>query len=50
MSDEVDDGDMPLAKYTLIHRDARLTDAQKKALVQWLDSRATAMKTEVTNQ
>jgi hypothetical protein len=50
MSDEVDDGGMPLAKYTLIHRDARLTDAQKKQLVQWLDSRATAMKAEATNQ
>ncbi len=50
MSDEVDDGDMPLAKYTLIHRDARLTDAQKKQLVQWLDSRAEAMKAAATNQ
>lgn len=50
MSDELDDGDMPPAKYTLIHRDARLTDAQKNQLEQWLDSRADAMKAAVAEK
>lgn len=49
MSDEIDDGDMPPGKYTLIHTDARLTDAQKKQLEDWLDSRAKALRAAVTN-
>jgi hypothetical protein len=44
MSDEIDDGDMPLKKYTLIHKDARLTDAQRNELTSWLDAQAKALK------
>ena len=44
MSDEIDDGDMPPAKYTMIHADARLTDAQKQELKQWLDASADQLK------
>ncbi len=32
MSEELDYKDMPPAKYTIIHADARLTDAQRKEL------------------
>lgn len=46
MSDEIDDGDMPLGKYTLIHKDARLTAQQKDSLTQWLDAQATALKSK----
>jgi hypothetical protein len=46
MSDEIDDGDMPLAKYTLIHRDARLTAAQRDELTQWLDAQADKLKSQ----
>ena len=46
MSDEVDDGSMPLAKYTLIHKDARLTEAQRTALTQWLDGQANELKSK----
>jgi hypothetical protein len=44
MSDEIDDGDMPIKKYTLIHKDARLTQAQRDELTQWLDGQADALK------
>lgn len=44
MSDEIDDGDMPLKKYSLIHKDARLTDDQRDELTQWLDAQAKALK------
>lgn len=46
MSDEIDDGDMPLAKYTLIHKDARLTSAQRNDLTRWLDSQADKLKSQ----
>ncbi|MEO7531788.1 MAG: heme-binding domain-containing protein [Sediminibacterium sp.] len=34
---EVKDGDMPLSSYTLIHKDAILTEAEKIALFEWCD-------------
>jgi len=36
--DETRDGGMPLWSYTLIHRDAKLTDAEVKALASWVES------------
>lgn len=44
MSDQIDSGDMPLKKYTLIHKDARLTSEQRDELTQWLDAQAKALK------
>lgn len=44
MNDAIDDGDMPLQKYTLIHKDARLTPQQRNRLTQWLDVQASALK------
>lgn len=32
---QIDKGNMPLSSYTLIHRDARLTDAQKNIIISW---------------
>jgi Haem-binding domain len=46
MSDEIDDGDMPMKKYTLIHKDARLTSQQRERLTQWLDAQASALKSK----
>ncbi len=46
MSDEIDDGDMPLKKYTLIHKDARLTGEQRNELTQWLDAEAKTLKSK----
>lgn len=36
--DELDDHSMPLPSYKIVHTDARLTDAQVKALSDWFDS------------
>ncbi len=35
---EVTDGDMPLDSYLWIHKDAILSDAEKKTLINWADS------------
>jgi hypothetical protein len=39
MNEDIQYGDMPLPKYTLIHRDARLTQAQRKELEDWLNTK-----------
>jgi hypothetical protein len=38
ISHEVNEGDMPLTSYTLIHGYARLNDAQRKLIADWADS------------
>lgn len=43
MSDEIGKGEMPPPKYTAIHADARLTNAQRKVLTDWLDGQADAL-------
>ena len=35
---QVDKGEMPLSSYTLIHRDAHLTDVEKNELFAWSES------------
>ncbi len=35
---QIDKGDMPLSSYTLIHRDAILTDAQKNTIISWSEN------------
>ena len=37
MKDQVGDGIMPLRSYRWIHREARLSDAQKAVLTDWLN-------------
>ena len=44
MSEDVQGGDMPMKKYTLIHRDARLTADQRKQLADWLETQADALR------
>jgi hypothetical protein len=51
MSDNVQSDDMPPSKYTLMHPDARLSDAQRDALVKWLDAAAARIKSQMaTNE
>ncbi len=50
MSDEIDDGDMPMKKYTLIHKDARLTPQQRDTLTQWLNDQASALKSKAAGK
>lgn len=40
MSDQIGNRVMPPQKYTAIHANARLTDAQRQVLTDWLDARA----------
>jgi len=35
---EVDEGEMPIYSYTLVHAEARLTDAEKQALTSWSEN------------
>ncbi|MEO7834987.1 MAG: heme-binding domain-containing protein [Ginsengibacter sp.] len=35
---QLDKGDMPLSSYTIIHRDANLSDAEKKAVIGWSEN------------
>jgi heme-binding protein len=36
--DEVKEGEMPLSSYTLLHKDARLSQTQKDQLINWATS------------
>ncbi len=44
MSEELDYKEMPPAKYTLIHADARLTDDQRQELIHWADQESEKLK------
>ena len=44
ISEELDYKEMPPAKYTALHADARLAEDQRKALMQWLDDTAAKLK------
>jgi hypothetical protein len=44
VSEELGYKEMPPAKYTLIHADARLTEDQRKQLIQWADDTAAKLK------
>ncbi|HTY88979.1 MAG TPA: heme-binding domain-containing protein [Candidatus Acidoferrum sp.] len=50
ISEEVGYRNMPPGKYTLLHQDARLTDTQRQALMDWADAEAARLKAAVTNQ
>jgi len=44
VSEEVDYKDMPPAKYTLMHPEARLTAGQRQQLIHWADQEAARLK------
>jgi Haem-binding domain len=46
MSDLIESGEMPIKKYTLLHKDARLTEDQRKALTDWLGEQVAALKSQ----
>jgi len=50
ISEELGYQNMPPGKYTLLHPDARLTAAQRQALIDWADAAAARLKTAATNQ
>ena len=47
ISEEVGYRDMPPAKYTLLHPEARLTAAQRKTLIDWADAEAARLKANI---
>jgi hypothetical protein len=48
VSEELDYNEMPPAKYTLLHPEARLSAEQRKQLSQWADQEATRLKSSAT--
>jgi hypothetical protein len=50
ISEEVDDQEMPPAKYTLLHPEARLTAGQREQLIHWADQEAARLKPAATNE
>lgn len=44
--DMVKEGEMPLASYTWIHRDAILDDQQKETLIQWAQTNMDSLKAQ----
>ena len=38
MKEQVEEGEMPLSSYTLMHPEARLTTVQKQLVTTWIDS------------
>jgi hypothetical protein len=50
ISEEVDDEDMPPAKYPLMHPEARLTTGQRQQLIHWADQEAVQLKPAATNK
>ena len=38
IAEEIEKGDMPLSSYTLIHKEAVLTEAQKTLVINWTKS------------
>ncbi|HEY5234423.1 MAG TPA: heme-binding domain-containing protein [Verrucomicrobiae bacterium] len=50
MSEKIDYDEMPPAKYTAIHADARLTESQRKELTDWLDAEAKRLKASASGK
>jgi len=50
ISEEVDYKEMPPAKYTMLHPEARLTDEQRQELIHWADTEAERLKAAITNK
>jgi hypothetical protein len=46
MSEKIGYAEMPPGKYTAIHKDARLTDGERKELSDWLDGEAARLKAQ----
>jgi len=50
ISEQLDYKEMPPAKYTMMHPEARLTDVQRKELIRWADTMAAKLKAAGTNE
>jgi hypothetical protein len=50
MNEEIDYREMPPKKYTLLHPEARLTEVQRKQMMDWTDAAASQLRAGSTNQ
>jgi hypothetical protein len=50
INEVLDYREMPLKKYTLLHPEARLSDARRKQLMDWTDAAANQLPAASTNQ
>lgn len=41
---QIDDNEMPLSSYTIIHRDAKLTDVEKQQVIEWVNNKLDLFK------
>lgn len=48
--EQVEEGEMPMSSYTLIHRSAQLTATEKKILIDWTNSQILPTKTKVEQE
>lgn len=44
VEEQVKEGEMPLSSYTIIHKDAKLTDTEKQALYNWVNGIRDSMR------
>ena len=49
ISEVLDYQEMPPKKYTLLHPEARLTDAQRKSLMEWADAAAEKLRSSTNS-
>jgi hypothetical protein len=42
--EQLKSGEMPLESYTVIHKEARLTDAERQLVIKWSESVLDSMK------
>jgi hypothetical protein len=50
INEVIDYREMPPKKYTLLHPDARLSEEQRKQLMEWSDAAAAKLRASSTNQ
>ena len=50
INEVLDYREMPPKKYTLLHADARLTETQRKEIMDWTETAAAKLRAAVTNE
>ncbi len=46
IANQIRDGEMPLRSYKIMHKEARLSDTQKKFLIDWMNKTADSLQAE----
>ena len=49
IAEQVKEGEMPLDSYTWMHKDAKLTEAEKKELIDWADGIRASHEGQIPN-